>query len=317
MQDFGVRDAAQILGLSERQVRRYVQDGFLVPKRGKRGAHRFDFQDLVLLRTAKGLLEARVPPRKIRRALTALKARLPAGEPLSGVRVALEGGELVVRDPTGAWIPESGQAVFDFSVDELRAQIAPLEGRLYDDDPLLLEPDDAPLALASVSALPLKPPEPMLLGGEESVGPDDGLMDLGVSEWLDLAEALVADRRPGQARDALRRALELDPYDTEARRHLGRLLEQDGNIEAAEGHFRLARTIAPGDPDLALDHGRVLAQLERLEEALEAFQAVIALDPDCEEAYVGAAHLHERCGDPKAARRVRDEYQRRRRPPDA
>ncbi|MEL6188602.1 MAG: MerR family transcriptional regulator, partial [Myxococcota bacterium] len=116
--DFGVREAAQILGLSERQIRSYVQDGFLDTARGPRGEHRFGFQELVLLRTARELLAADVTPRKVRRALLALRARLPAGVPLSGVHIALEGEELVVRDGNGPWVAESGQRLFDFSTDE-------------------------------------------------------------------------------------------------------------------------------------------------------------------------------------------------------
>ena len=78
-------------------VRSYARAGFLEPDRGSRGEYRFSFQDLVLLRTAKGLMAARIAPRKVRRALVKLKRQLPTGRPLSGVQIIAEGERIVVR----------------------------------------------------------------------------------------------------------------------------------------------------------------------------------------------------------------------------
>ena len=61
MKSFSTRDVAKLLGLSEAQVRSQAR-GYLVPDRGPRNAYRFSFQDLVLLRTAKTLGDARIPP---------------------------------------------------------------------------------------------------------------------------------------------------------------------------------------------------------------------------------------------------------------
>src|SRR5437763_681256 len=63
---YSTKDVAALLGLSAGQVRSYVRSGFLAPQQGPRGEYYFSFQDLVLLRTAKGLLAARVPQRRIR-----------------------------------------------------------------------------------------------------------------------------------------------------------------------------------------------------------------------------------------------------------
>ena len=66
---YSTKDVANLLGLSVEQVRSYVRAGFLSPRQGPRGEYSFSFQDLVLLRTAKGLLAARVPRRRVRIAL--------------------------------------------------------------------------------------------------------------------------------------------------------------------------------------------------------------------------------------------------------
>src|SRR2546422_780531 len=82
MSGYGAREVAKMLGLSLGQVRAYVRAGFLEPTRGPRGELRFSFQDLVLLRTAQGLVSARIAPRRVRSALRKLKERLPEGRPL-------------------------------------------------------------------------------------------------------------------------------------------------------------------------------------------------------------------------------------------
>ena len=59
MAGYGVRAVSKILGLSATQVRSYVRAGFVAPDRGARGEYRFSFQDLLVLRTAQGLVAAR------------------------------------------------------------------------------------------------------------------------------------------------------------------------------------------------------------------------------------------------------------------
>src|SRR5215207_3200062 len=79
---YSTKDVAALLGLSPAQVRSYVRAGFLSPQQGSRGEYYFSFQDLVLLRTAKGLLAARVPRRRVRLALQNLREQLPSDRPL-------------------------------------------------------------------------------------------------------------------------------------------------------------------------------------------------------------------------------------------
>src|SRR5687767_11682434 len=141
---YSTRDVASLLGLSVAQVRSCVRAGFLSPSQGARGEHRFSFQDLILLRTAKGLLAARVPHRRIHLALKNLREQLPEGRPLTGVRISAQGHHVVVRDGREVWNPESGQALLDFEVAELARGAASLqraESKSRKDEPEL--PDAA------------------------------------------------------------------------------------------------------------------------------------------------------------------------------
>ena len=78
-------EVSNLLGLDERRIREWVRLGLCRPARhGRRYA--FSFQDLVVLRAAKTLLEEKVPPARVRRAIAALVRELPADRPLSGLR---------------------------------------------------------------------------------------------------------------------------------------------------------------------------------------------------------------------------------------
>ena len=118
---YSAADAAAMLGVSLARVKAWAEwlDLEASP------ALRFGFQDLVLLRTAQGLAEARVPATSVKRALRKLRGQLPAGRPLTGVRIAAEGRRVVVRDGAATWNPESGQTLFDFTVADLATAAAP------------------------------------------------------------------------------------------------------------------------------------------------------------------------------------------------
>src|SRR5713101_2820872 len=126
MTGYGSREVSRMLGLSVGQLRSYVRAGFLKPARGPRGELRFTFQDLVLLRTAQGLVGARIAPRRVRAALRKLRSELPEGRTLRDVHIRAEGDRIVVGDGARKWSAEDGQVLFDFGTAELARRIAPL-----------------------------------------------------------------------------------------------------------------------------------------------------------------------------------------------
>src|SRR5438552_16230435 len=107
MKGYTSRDVARLLRLTVAQVRDFARDGFLTPGRGPRGELLFSFQDLVILRTAKGLVAARIPTRRIRRALRRLRTELPRGRSLAELRIAADGDRIAGSDGAATWSPES------------------------------------------------------------------------------------------------------------------------------------------------------------------------------------------------------------------
>ena len=114
MQGYSTLEIGALLKLPAQRVRALVQCGFVRPARGQRGEYRFSFRDLVLLRSAKGLSDAKLSARRIRGALRKLAKQLPASQPISSVELSADQNRIVARDAASRWSPETGQSLFDF-----------------------------------------------------------------------------------------------------------------------------------------------------------------------------------------------------------
>jgi tetratricopeptide (TPR) repeat protein len=265
MKCYTTRDVAKLLGLSEAQVRSQARVGYLAPDRGPRNSYRFSFQDLVLLRAAKALSEARIAPRRIRRALRTLLGQLPVGRSLSGLRIASEGHRIVVRDGSESWNPESGQLLLDFHVAELADRAAPTARRLA----RRARRADEPLTAEQWYAL-----------------------------GIDLESAA-----PQDARDAYTRAVALDPRHASARVNLGRWLQEDGHPELAITEYRAALASQPRHPTAAFNLGTALEELGRRAEAIAAYRRALDADDRFADAHFNLARLYEQTGKRAAALR--------------
>jgi tetratricopeptide (TPR) repeat protein len=270
MTGYTTEEVARLLGLSAAQIRSYTRAGFLSPARRARGDLRFTFQDLVLLKAAKGLLAARIPAAKIRVSLRRLKQQLPKGRALSELRITAEGHRVVVRDEAVAWIPESGQLVLDFDVATLAQRAAPLARRQ---------------AAAARRA-------------------ED---DLDAEQWFGLGLELEVSA-PGEARDAYRRALELDPHHADAHVNLGRLLVEADRAEEAETHFRAVVAEHPEHATAWFNLGIALEDRRRTNDAVKAYERAIAADRRLADAYFNLARLYEQSGKRAAALRNLSKY---------
>lgn len=267
---YATRDVAALLGLSVAQVRSYIRDGFLAPAQGPRGEYRFSFQDLILLRTAKGLLAAKVPRRRIRLALQKLQQQLPAGKPLTGVRITAQGHRVVVRDGHELWDPASGQIFLDFDVAELQREAATL------------------VPVTDSRPKPRKEPST-------------------AEAWL--AEGMhIEEEDPEGAVDAYRKALDLDAGLPDGWLNLGRLLHEQGALGEAERCYRRAVELQPEEPVALFDLGVALQDQERFAEAAAAYERALALDDTFADAHFNLSAVYEALGDRQTAFRHLKSY---------
>lgn len=119
MTDYSTRQVAEILGVPPSRIRAWARARILNPERDARGAYRFSFRDVVLLRTARELQDAGLSTRRIRRTMESLRDELPDGNALSAVQITAVGERLLVREGSTAWEPETGQLHMDFVVAEV------------------------------------------------------------------------------------------------------------------------------------------------------------------------------------------------------
>ena len=264
MTGYTTSDVASLIGLTVRQAQEYGRSGILDPARDHAGRYLFSFQDLVLLRTAKALLDARVPQRRILRSLQRLKGQLPTDRSLTEVRIAAEGDDVVVHDEGHAWEPVSGQLRFTFDVADLAARVEPLARRAVD---------------------------------ERAIGADP------VAEWLELGSELEV-QAPAQAKRAYEKVLELEPGHPEALVNLGRLLHEEGELEAAARLYARALEAAGGDRSTAaFNLGITLEDLGRDHDAADAYRRALDADPAFADAHYNLSQLLERGGDKVSALR--------------
>lgn len=262
-QEFSTREVARTLGLTPARVRALVHAGVCHPSyRGH--AWRFRFQDLVLLRTAVGLVKAKVPLPRLRRALLALSKQMPMQRPLSGVRVYADGKNVVVRAGKTVWQPESGQVLFSFAVDELARQVRKLT-----------------------------PPKPGVEAAKTARKPPGGASAAACFE-----RALYLEGRGDNqgAEEAYRQAIELDPQMADAHVNLGRLAHNRGDIEAAAHLYHLAVDLVPLDPVAHYNLALTLEDKGRSAAAIRHYLRAIELDADFADAHFNLARLCEQAG---------------------
>ncbi len=264
MRPYSTRQVAELLGIPAARVRSLARREFLAPGRDKQGQLRFSFQDLVLLRTANGLLEAGVQPRRVWRALRAVRARLPADRPLSSVRVLADGQRVLIRERDTAWEPESGQTILAFAVEDLAAKVAPL----------VMAAATQARARANTS-----------------------------DEWFELALEFDHVGATEDAAAAYREAISLDGAHVNARINLGRLLHNGRAYGQAEQLYRDALGIDPGNAIAAFNLGVALEDQGALQEAMDTYRHALSVDPALPDVHYNLARLYERRGERQTALR--------------
>ena len=171
MHPYGVRDVERLLRLPRSTIRSLIAAGFVSPARGPRGAWRFSFQDLIVLRTAQALADTKVPQRRITRSLRELRRHLPAAMPLSGLSISAVADRVVVREGGGRWQADSGQYVLEFGGDPADGTLSVIERKKA------VAPNQAPVWFEKALALERKDVEGARMAYEHAIDADSKFLD--------------------------------------------------------------------------------------------------------------------------------------------
>ena len=260
MNSYGVRDVEKLLRLSRSTIRSLIAAGFVTPERGPRGAWRFSFQDLIVLRTAQALADARVPARRIMRSMRELRRLLPDTMPLSGLNIGAVADRVVVREGGSRWQAESGQYLLGFDGDPADGSLSVIEransaqdshaAEAWFDRAAALEADDVNAAQRAY---------------ERAIDTDGTYLDA----YINLGRLLHDAKQLAKAEDVYRQAIKSCGDDPVLLYNLGVLLEDTKrDPEAIDAYVRALRA----NPDMADAHYNLALLCEKLGKPKDAIR---------------------------------------------
>ena len=267
---YSIRDVERVLRLSRSTIRGLIEGGFVTPARGPRQQYRFSFQDLIVLRAARALIEAKVSRKRIRRSLEDLRKHLPETVPLSGLSISAVGDRVVVRDGGGHFQVDDGQYVLGFDVSVEKGVLRVVERKIES------QPE----------------PEPV-----------------ETTDWFEEGLQLE-DSDPEAARNAYEQAAKDDPSNAAAWTNWGRLLHVLHRPREAEAVYRRALDACGPDAVLLFNLGVLLEDQGKPSAALETYQHAIVEDPNLADCHYNLARLYEAMGKPQHAIRHLGQYRR-------
>jgi tetratricopeptide (TPR) repeat protein len=280
MPSYSVNDVERVLRLSRSTIRGLVEAGFVHPERGTRREYRFSFRDMIVMRTARALIEAKVPRKRIRHSLEDLRAHLPEAMPLSGLSICAVGDRVVVREGKHRWQVDNGQYLLGLDVMQENGMLRVVE-RLHS------------------------------AANEIKVSAVDSLIDdtRTADQWF--SEALHLERADLRAaRVAYEHAVRVDPQHVASWINWGRLLHEQGAIAEADGVYRRAIDLCGPEPLLMFNRGVLLEDLGDPDAALEAYHSAVEEDPQLADCHYNLARLYQELGKPQHAIRHLGQYRR-------
>jgi tetratricopeptide (TPR) repeat protein len=259
MNAYGVRDVEKLLRLPRATIRAFVAAGFVSPERGPRNSLLFSFQDLIVLRTAQALIDARVPQRRITQSVRELRRHLPERMPLSGLSIGAVADRVVVREGGNRWQADSGQYLLAF------------EGDPEDGSMSVVEPKAPAPATTSqdwyAQGVALEPgdPDAALRAYDRAIVEDPTRLDARIN----LGRLLHESGRLDEAERAYREALAACGENPMVLYNLGVLLQDAGRKpDAIEAYERALGA----DPSLADSHYNLALLYESLRKPKDAIR---------------------------------------------
>ncbi|MDM0047160.1 tetratricopeptide repeat protein [Variovorax dokdonensis] len=270
---YTLRGIMQMLGLSRHSVERLVAMGFVRPQRapGAGRPWRFSFRDVVLLRTAQELRNARIPTRQLLRSLQRLQQALPHEAPADALRIKAVGDRVAVRWGGAQWDAETGQLLMDFA-------------------------EGAGSATGSIRTL--ERPQPRKNPTQTAPAPESVAEQ--AQALYEQAEALE-EADPAAAVRLYWRVVRLLPTHADAYANLGYLLCESGRFAQALALYAQGVACCPRAPLLHYNRAVALEALGKLPEAIASYEASLALDPTLADAHQNLALIHDRLGNKQRA----------------
>jgi tetratricopeptide (TPR) repeat protein len=260
-QAYSREEVCRKFGVSAQQLRAWERQD-LVSSTGS-----FTFSDILALRTLIGLRASKIPAAQIRRTLHALRHKLKeVHNPLTEVKIYLQGRKIQVQFAGQKMEPISGQLLLDFDQTEIK----------------------------KLTAFPGRPVETSLAQAMKARREAEHWFEKGLE--LEQTGAPVED-----IIEAYSKASEIDPRSAGALVNLGTVYFNLHNWRQAETYYRKALEV---DPEYALAHfnlGNLHDERGDRSRALNHYLAAIKIHPNYADAHYNLALLHQSSGQPLKA----------------
>lgn len=250
-------DVRRMVDVSERQLCSWERQGLIST------GPDFDFSSLLALKTLKRLRDLKVSPKRIKQAIQALRERLEGvDQPLSQLRITVDGGKMTVHIAGTRMEPVSGQLLLDFDAKELEK-----------------------LRSFPIRTTPQAGAEPAT---------DNRLSE----EWFQKGLSLEERGAPVEAAvAAYRRAIEANPQASGALVNLGTISFRMKRFKEAADFYTRAMVADPSYPLAHFNLGNLCDEKGDFNTARKHYLDAVRLNPRYADAFFNLALLCERNGD--------------------
>lgn len=261
-------DILRIGNITRQQLKAWEKQGFV------RTTEPFQFGDILAVKTLKKLRELKIPPARIKKAITALLVWLEdVQHPLSQLKITTEGKRITVRLSGNRMEAISGQLLLDFDGDDVqnlrsitarttvRTKALEEDAERWFQKGLALEETGAPV-IDAVAAY-----RKAIEANPEAAG---ALVNLGTISFR--------AKKLREAETFYNRAVKADPAYPLAHFNLGNLNDELGNAEVARGYYKEAIKLNPQYADAYFNLALLHEKHNELLQAIGCWQAYLRLD---------------------------------------
>ncbi|HSC55992.1 MAG TPA: tetratricopeptide repeat protein [Nitrospira sp.] len=267
--EYSAADLRRILRLDASQLRACLRAALLPIPRGASSCS-YSFQNLVVLRTAKGLTEAGVSVGRIRKILECLERQLGEETAISSLKIYASGKRVVVWDGASRWQPDSGQFLLNFETGQMLAprRLPPSRSTKEGSDR-----EAAQRWFQRALAFEDSSPEEALQAYQEAIRLHPAFTDAHIN--LGLLHHNLGNLEDAEA--CYRRAVEQDPKLALAHFNLGVVLEDRHKWSAAISAYQEALKHAPDFLDAHCNLAQLFETLGRKRDAFRHYAAASRL----------------------------------------
>ena len=267
---FSPHDVAALLGIATGRLKYWRKIGLVSPSTREKGKVRYDFQDLICLKTAQGLVEKGIQATRIKRSIASLKRRFPdLDEQLADKRIYVFGNRAVVSHRNRLVDTESGQLLFNFDVRDLARRVDRRMGRLnpgktaqdWFEEGLRYDSDKTTYPLA-------------MQAYQEALRLDPGFADACVN----IGNIYYNQRQLDEAERFYQHALTENCSHAKAYFNLGNVMDEMNRSQEALEYYRKSLALDPAFADAYYNLAATCEKLALWEEAAQYWESYLDLD---------------------------------------